>query len=364
MEKLRFEITAKAKKGDERTTILCLTSIATVEGETFMLPEDLQDATLHSELIKTETFKKVKNSITKRHQKRNVWIKLNDNLRETYVDNEGNIQFSNYILEERSDNTQSTGNANISKIQSIEKNFRKLAEKFVLEKFNRKNINVNQWMELFESECERLNLQIDEEKIQVFRLFLEGSCIDWYGSMLIKLTINSNWAEWKKNFCETYIDKGWSTTKYAISFKYMSGPLLDYALKKEKILLEMDKSISTKMLNNLIAAGLPDFITDRIDKAKVKETRDIFNELGKLEHLVNKKVPENKKIGKTGQNQKAEEKIPCSICKEKRNKNLYHSEASCWLKSNETSLNKNKQIKHVNNSVIEAELNDVETKNE
>lgn len=154
-------------------------------------------------------------------------------------------------------------------------------------------------MELFESECERLSLRKNEEKIEVLRLFLKGSCTDWYSLMLTKLTINSEWMDWKENFCETYADKGWAPVKYAIGFRYINGSLLDYALKKEKLLLGMNTSMSPDILINLIAAGLPDFVTNRINKTTVKETKDMFNELRSLEHPVKKNASDKKKHATT-----------------------------------------------------------------
>jgi len=377
MEKLRFEFTLKGKKGDDKTNILCLTSISTPIGEIFDVPENLQDVNLHTELTRTDTFKKVKKVITKRHQKRNVWIILNKTLENIYVDDGGNIQFADFILEEKTEDTQATVQpSGISKedLQMIlenfsttkitqKKNLNRLAEKFILEKFNNKTSNATQWMEFFESECERLNLQKDEEKIEILRLFLEGSCTDWYSSMLMKLTINSEWTIWKTNFCETHADKGWSPVKYAVSFRYMSGPLLDYALRKEKLLLEMDKSISPNMLINLIAAGLPDFVTDKINKAAMKETKDLFNEIRSLEHLVRNSAPDKKKNTSINLKEKQEKKKTCKICEKLGKKNRYHSEDLCWFKAKPHQTKEENQIKLINNSQLECELQDDNSKN-
>ena len=73
--------------------------------------------------------------------------------------------------------------------------------------------------------------------------------------------------------------------RYAMSFKYQTGSMLDYALKKEKLLLEVRKSIDDGTLIDLIAIGLPNFVADRIDREKLKKTEDLYNEIGKLEHL-------------------------------------------------------------------------------
>lgn len=73
-----------------------------------------------------------------------------------------------------------------------------------------------------------------------------------------------------------------------MSFKYLTGSLLEYAVRKEKQLLEVRKMIDKGTLINLIAASLPNFITDRIDREVLKETEDLFNEIGKLEHITEK----------------------------------------------------------------------------
>lgn len=377
MEKLRFEIMAKAKKDDEKSTWLYITSIQTIQGDTFEIPNDFQDHDLHTELTKTEEYKKAKNAIAHRHQKRNIWVLLNKELKNVYVDKSGNIQFKDCILEERLvSQTPSEGTingiskedlqeiiSNIAKIKTDQqKNLHKLADKFILGKFNSKTNNVSQWIKTFESECERFDLENNQEKIEVLRLFLEGSCTDWYSSMLTKLTINSDWTNWKKNFCETYEDKGWFPTKYAIGFKYINGSLLDYALKKEKLLLEMEKSIDTKILINLIVAGLPDFITDRINKTKVTETKDMFNELRSLEHLTRKLKDNN--ITKTpntpSKDMQKKIKTTCRICEGLGKKNRYHSEEMCWFNPKNKEENK---IKLVNNNELEVELQNENQKN-
>ena len=79
----------------------------------------------------------------------------------------------------------------------------------------------------------------------------------------------------KKNFYDTFSSKGWSSIRYAMSFKYQTGSMLDYALKKEKLLLEVRKSIDDGTLIDLIAIGLPNFVADRIDREKLKKTEDL-----------------------------------------------------------------------------------------
>lgn len=373
MEKLQFEFVVKASS-DGKSNWLALTSITTTAGQMYKLPEQYQEVALHKELVKTAAFKKVKATLTKRHTIRKIWVLLSEELSGAYIDDCGNLQFQDYYLEEitQKDAPESHTEELLIKLlenlsdksqNKTEKNLKKVAEKFVIEKFTNKNPSVNQWIGIFESECKRLDIQKDEEIIEILRLFLEGSCLDWYSSMLIKLTLDSEWKVWRKNFCETYANKGWSTVKHAISFKYLNGSLLDYALKKERLLLEMNKSIDTSTLINLIASGLPDLVTDRINRDDLKETEDLFTELRSLEHVVKRSVYERKKT-EPNQKGRSQERKPCSICEKRGKMNRYHPEESCWFKTTESNRSEKKYEKtYVNSAELEATLEDINPKN-
>ncbi|XP_055839182.1 uncharacterized protein LOC129907135 [Episyrphus balteatus] len=310
MERLCFEFVVKATD-DGKTNVICLTSIATPEGKTYSMPEQHQQLKLHTELIKIPIFTKIKNSLQRRHQMRKVWITLTKEIRETYLD-EDNIQFKDYLLEEMIQTTQPTETGTsqdaLSKVlallderkpeqnKPIIINTKKLAERFVLDKFGGKSSDVNQWVNTFEGECERFEIKTDKDRIEILRLFLESSCLDWYSSMLIKFTLDSNWKDWKNSFCETYANKGWSPVRYAFNFRYVNGALLDYALKKGRFLLELNKSIDKITLLDLIVVGLPDFIADRIDRKSLHNTDDLFTELRGLEHLIKRRTTKENKM--------------------------------------------------------------------
>lgn len=223
MEKLKFVFKAKATV-DGKSNYIAITSIITQDDKAFLLPEELQAATLHKEISNTKAFENIKNTIKKRHQTRSVWIKLTDKMKGTYFDEDENMVFQDEYLEEVTQDKKliatDTRNSEDPIVKILEKlveqnqkkeenkNVKKLAERFVLEKFDGKNVSAHQWMEIFEKECVRFGVTRDEEKIEIFRLFLEKSCLDWYNSMMIKFTLQSEWAEWKQNFCETYANKG------------------------------------------------------------------------------------------------------------------------------------------------------------
>ncbi|XP_018396891.1 PREDICTED: uncharacterized protein LOC108778173 [Cyphomyrmex costatus] len=365
MKKLRFEFVVKSET-DPKTNVLAITSIETPQGEIYKIPVEYQNIRHHEKLTTTETFKRIKTTLKLRHQSRRVWITLNEELRDTYLDEDENLKYEQYYLEEITNEPTSTSTTEDTLKRFLEEsNVKKAIEKFVIEKFTGKNVNGVQWLETFEKECNRLKIQKDEEKIEILRLFLESSCLDWYSSMLIKHSITSEWEIWKNNFHETYADKGWSSIKYAISYKYISGSLLDYALKKEKLLLEVNKAIDTCTLIDLMAVGLPEFIINRIDRQKLRETEDLFRELRSLEHMIKKKNTENKNFNKyiKDDSEKKQQKRPCKICEKKGKMNRFHPESACWFKANENDNKEKNQIKFVNNTELESELVTLEQKN-
>lgn len=370
MERLRFEFMLKASD-DGKSNVLCLISLGTPDGRSFAIPEDLQPTNLHKELITSEIYRRVKTTLKKRNQFRKVWITLTENLAKDYLDEENNLLFDNYYLEditeeETDKNISSTSGETIKKLlekvlenkqqKSEIQNLSKIAKDFMIDKFDEKNSNATQWINDFEKECERCLIEEDRKKIEILKFFLEKSSVDWYSCMIFKFTVESEWIKWKENFCETYGNKGWSSIRYAFEFKYHTGSLLEYALKKEKLLLQARKSIDKETLIDLIAVGLPNYVSDRIDREKLKETQDLYNEIGKFEYLMVKK--------KFVQKKKNDKQISCKTC-EKLGKGIrYHPDAVCWFKSKELEQEKKSYIKHVNNARIEAELKESDEKNE
>ncbi|XP_063360269.1 uncharacterized protein LOC134649446 [Cydia amplana] len=381
MTKLRFEFTI-LPGSDEKTNVCCITSITTEDNKSYALPDGLQSVGHHKELIKTAAYSKVKNSLSKRYQTRRIWISLTEELEQIYMDEDGNVQFADRYLEElNQDQCASTAptaagtkGANtlenlLAKLiestqESKQQSLKNIADKFVIEKFTSKHSNAAQWMDIFEKECERYQIS-DEKKIEVLRLFMDKSCADWYSSMIVKLTMNAEWSEWRKKFCESFVNKGWSPVTYALLYKYKDGSLLDYAIKKEKLLLNMRKSIDSGTLVDLIAVGLPEYILNKIDREALKDTVELFNEVSKYEHMVTKKsYIFKKKYGPSRTNFRNEELKPCKICEGLNKGTRYHAETACWFRTKEDDKVKKNFIKHVNNALIEAELNESVPKNE
>lgn len=64
MDKLLFEFTILPSQ-DGKSNIYAITSIATPTDKVYAIPSELQAAGLHTELIKTPAYNKVKNSLKK-----------------------------------------------------------------------------------------------------------------------------------------------------------------------------------------------------------------------------------------------------------------------------------------------------------
>lgn len=370
MEKLKFKFSLLGKP-DGKSNVVSVMSIETTDGRVFDMPDEFKAISKHTYIANSNMFAKIKNSLKKRHQTRNLWIPVDIEIRKVYLDECENIQFEEQYLEEiKQTETQNSEDARTPSVPPnvVPKtlNIGKIADKFLLEKFSIKTPNASQWILEFEKECDRFELMEDKRKIEMLKHLLEKQCLDWYMSMLIKLTINSSWEVWQKNFCETYGKKGWSQIKYAYSFKFQAGSLIEYATKKERILLEVNRSIDDDTMINLIVLGLPEKIIDKLDKESLKSTIELFSEINKYDHLVYKKnekatVEAKGKFESKLNNSKKMES--CTIC-EKLNKGVrFHSEKHCWFKTKVNKGDKESEIRLVNNSELEYQIKEEDPKN-
>lgn len=362
--KLKFEFKAVASPKDSKTTVVAITSIITEQGEKYAIPDELIYADFHEELKNTDIFKKVRDSLGKRNNELKIWITLSKELQKEYLDDEGNTQFKGKYLKQISQE-KINENPNLTKIleklieksekKEEEKNLKHIADKFALEKFNYKTLNVTQWLDTFEKECERFKIEKDETKIDLLKICLDGVCQDWYTSTTLKGEHENDWHGWKQLLIETFSSKGWSNRTYAHYFKYKEGSLVQYAIKKERLLLEINKNMDADTMIDRIAFGLPEFIREKINRDEIENTKDLINELQKLKGIENKKKI-FKKEDKPKHKFKNEEKKPCKTCEDMNKGVRYHPEEKCWFKQEKPKV-------IGSNSVIEAHLS-TEKKND
>ncbi|KAK9675012.1 hypothetical protein QE152_g40711 [Popillia japonica] len=145
--KLQFTFTVVAFPKDEKTNVLAITSIMTEDGKRYVLPEDAMYMTFI----------------------------LTDDLEKTYIDEAGNLEFEDRILQEM-DNEKNDDIENPSLTRILEKlveasqkkegkNLKHIADKLIVENFNSKTSNAHQWKVTYEKECTRL--QIDKKNTRL-----------------------------------------------------------------------------------------------------------------------------------------------------------------------------------------------------
>lgn len=324
------------KKIRDEDTVKYVKCVETVKKEDdtvyFGIPISLQLSIHHKQLFELPIIKNATKTLTKIGQYRNISITLNDDLKRTYMDEEGNLVFEETYLDEvkiPSEGNSGEVNKELSPSVKTKEDLNGIEKKFSIDNFDKMG-NAKDWLSDFEGECERLDIISDESKIKCLKLFLKDSAQVWYRSNIIKLEDN-DWQSWKTSFLTVFNEKGWSNVRYAISFKYMSGSLTDYALKKENLLLEMERTMSEKSKISLIVVGLPIYIQDKLDRESISSTDELINAIGAYEGQVSRKTEENygeKSKGKKNPKDDIERK-PCTICKSLNFPGRFHPVEQC-----------------------------------
>lgn len=310
--------------------------------EIFSFPADKQTSAQHKELFENPIVKNVVKSLKIRNKFRNVVLTLSEDLENIYLDTEGNVVLFDEYLEEIT--TEQESEVNERSTITFERKTSDLIKDIVIEKFDTENINASVWINLFVQECDRVGI-VKNKYAEVLRLFLEKSALDWYNVFLRQNSL-LNWEAWNNAFIDTFSVQSWTDIAYAYNFKFYNGSLLEYALKKRRLLLEADDSLSTNTQINMIVISLPKFIQNKLDR---KSIANIENLMSKLKQLGKINDPKNDNINKRMQS----EKKPCTICEKLGFKNRLHPENICRNKDRQIKNSKNENIKVTNNNELQ-----------
>lgn len=312
------------------------------ESITYCFLKEHQTINMHEELCSNRVVSSACNALKKKGHYRNIKVTLPPEIISLYCDEENNFVFRNHYLEEFIEEHQLRSDKSSS--QTLKRELEEIIDglarrldrqdtaanrnQFVVQNFNGKE-NAAEWMRVFEKECCRNGITADENKIQTLRLFLEQNAKDWYSSTLYKLTLEGQWTDWKESFLQTYGDKNWSTIQFAYTFKYISGSVLDYAIKKERLVLETEPSMSDRSRINHVVIGLPRDIQDRIDKEDVRTTEQLMNQLRRYENIYLRDRKEPRVMEKE---KRLTVKQPCAICESRGNPGRFHPVENCRFK--------------------------------
>lgn len=353
--KAKFYFVSEAG-ADLKSTVIKVKRIQLLgQEESFLFPADKQTSAQHRQLFENPIVKNVVKSLKTRNKFRNIMLSLSDELQKIYLDIEGNVVFYDEYLEEFTSVQESVSNVNKETL-IFERKTSSLLKDMVIEKFNGENQNVNVWIRLFIQECDRVGI-VQTKYAEVLRLFLEKAALDWY-NVFIKQNSLLNWEAWNNSFIDTFSAQSWLEIAYAYNFKFYQGSLLEYALKKRKLLLEVDDSMSINTQINLIVINLPTFIQNKLEKKSIVNIENLMSKLaqfGKINEI--KKSNVNKNFSNV--------KVPCSICDKLGFKDRFHLESLCYNKDKQSKKIKNENIRVTNNNEIQKVVaNCEEAKNE
>lgn len=152
------------------------------ESETYYFPPEAQLITLHEALLKVPTVARNIAAMNKRGQFRNLTIKLSDELKKIYVDEEGNVQFKEYFLQAEEQSIIQEQHAETE--TDHRKTLQSVTKDMVLAKYVNRNQNAEVWLRTFNRECDRLNI-IENRRAEAMRLFLEETPLEWFTSQWI-----------------------------------------------------------------------------------------------------------------------------------------------------------------------------------
>ena len=385
MTKFQFYI---YNDGVDKKTFATIRRIRSCDDDTwFSFPEDMRLPLHHEELVKLPAIKAALNSFTKRGQHRAPYATLEKTLAEQYADADGNFIFKGHYLMQTefapdppptpfSDPKLAELVTHMAKISAPkDEPVKDILKHFLIEKFSPKNRNVEAWCLMFEKESARFSLS-GSRQVEVLKSFLDPSLNNWFAINQRRFSDASNWSVWKEKLISTFGDNSFNAIRYALNYKHMSGSLIDYAIDKEKMLLELDRDYSDMMILDLIIAGLPSRVYNALNRHSVTTIDKLHNKLKKFESEEGKNLDSSKKFknfksngnfSNVKQNQSKDESQKnfekkslifnnknngpkvnfdkntvkkvgfqerkfCSICAKRGNPGRLHKESDCWFK--------------------------------
>ena len=228
------------------------------DGVYHAFPKQLQGIDQHTELLQIGT---IKSQLTSIANLRNIAVTLKEPVESLYVDGEGNFVFKNTPLDECDDpniqerkQPQPTGVESpngtvadlmkrIRELESLQRETNRMSIKrakdhFAIGDFDGKTDGA-EYLVKFESECQRYEVQTDEEKIKVLGDFCKGRAAVWWATNE-KMT-DKIWVNWSASFKSTFGQKGWPAVRAAHAYRYQPGrSIIEYALEKQRLFADIN----------------------------------------------------------------------------------------------------------------------------
>lgn len=369
--KVKFHVTCESlgSSSGGKTTIRKFKTMSIVgESTKYVFPEHLQPSAMHSELVKLQSVKSVLAQLDARGKFRNIMVTLTEDLKKLYFDPDENPCFSDVYLAETAP-SGAVPAVQVSTETQRMPSLKTLVKDMVVEKYAGKSRNAASWLSQFEKEC--LRMEIPEVRFsEVVRLFLECAASDWYAIELQISGLEEPWSTWRLSFLDTFGTKGWSDVVTAFSYRYISGSLADYALRKLHLLLQADNSLSVSSRVNLVVVGLPPSIRDKIDRSSCGTQGDLLAELNSKEcYAIKQEKNRSSPLSSSRQPSSSDSSTKlgmkqCDFCTKAGFPGRIHARAVCWnnpdsseYKSSVGAKPAHKGNKTVNNVELQDMLN-------
>lgn len=168
---------------------------------------------------------------------------------------------------------------------------------------------------------------------------IEGLC---YINGQWSLRSLDSWKDWSENFLESFADKGWQEITYALDFKYLSGSVSDYVIKKYCLLVDALPDMNEKMRTAVVVGGMPLSMSSKIDRSFVDSQGKLLSEITKWEVKAGREKRNNSNKTYDNENEKGRrdernsgsnnnrKKRACSWCEKRGFREKYHPENICW----------------------------------
>jgi len=354
-KRLRFLLRAEASETDGKTTIINVKNMQIEDSdEIYLFPVELQALSVyHKVLSENAVIQKAKKSLIKRHSKKNPYVILSEELRDIYLDAAGNPQFNGELLDELEfEAANSATKSNIAEVPTHppaeqKKSLSSIAKDIILDSFNGANRNPLTWIDTFETECIRMEVPTSR-RCEILRLFLEGSASEWYTTNRTLLG-TATWETWRISFLNTFSCRGWRQVCDAIYFRYKSGSLNEYVIKKISLLVDMDPKLSDNAKICITVAGLPYDVREKLDKGEIDTVDRLLTKINLLDRP--SKSNNNSNGGNNNNNPNYNRKArpnftftkrsptPCFYCEKKGFTGRMHFESDCFYKQNDNKKN-------------------------
>jgi len=361
--KLRFYITMTASP-DPKTGVTVIRTVTLAEqNRTFIFPENYQTIHHHKEIMELPAAKAALKALTKRGAFRNITISLEPELSQLYFDEDLNPIFKGIMLEEEILEPSVNQTPKESSVPESRDILDKITKRFVITRYNNINQNASLWITTFEAECERFKLPIGR-RAEALRLFLDDTAADWYSSLIINNSVESEWKFWRDEFLAAFTKRGWEHVAYAFDYQYLSGTLTDFVIKKNKLLLEIDPQFPERQRVDLIVCNFPKYVREKLDRETTNSVRKLLESVKNYETLITTRKQKSpniekkfntSKIGKPtyaspsttsgAKPRSPTRRSPCPHCL-KLGSNRYHPEAVCWYR-NTDNQDKNRKVNQI-----------------